>query len=107
MESKLKNLQSLTLQDCEKITTPFSINDILTKENEAKSEFENGMLDGFGAKSFLKPASYSKEDFGKKEGVSKSLNYYDDCHFRDYADDGALDMSRKPYPVTELSGKWS
>ncbi|XP_063389591.1 homeobox protein bagpipe-like [Cydia fagiglandana] len=91
MESNLKN--SMTLQECEKITTPFSINDILTKE---KSEFENGM-DSFGAKSFAKPGGY-KEDF-KKEGTKM---YYDECHYRDY-EDGALDMSRKHYPVTELS----
>ncbi|XP_050357638.1 uncharacterized protein LOC126778206 [Nymphalis io] len=115
MESKLKNFKnSLTLQDCEKtnlsLTTPFSINDILTKENETKCDFENGMFcssNGFGGKvNFLnKPTNYTKEDdYTKKEVMEKSMKYYDDCNFRDYADDGALDMSRKnSFPVTELS----
>ncbi|KAL0860985.1 hypothetical protein ABMA27_009514 [Loxostege sticticalis] len=106
MESKLKNFKdSLSLQDCEKtnLTTPFSINDILTRENEAKFCQES-----FGAKmSFLAKASgcYAKEEFPKKEVLEKSLKYYDDCSsYRDYGDDGALDMSRKNnYPVTELS----
>lgn len=110
MESKLKNFKdSLSLQDCEKtnLTTPFSINDILTRENEAKFCQES-----FGAKmSFLAKASgcYAKEEFPKKEVLEKSLKYYDDCSsYRDYGDDGALDMSRKNnYPVTELSGKFS
>ncbi|XP_028167426.1 homeobox protein bagpipe-like isoform X2 [Ostrinia furnacalis] len=106
MESKLKNFKdSLTLQDCEKtnLSTPFSINDILTRENEGKYCQES-----FGAKmSFLAKASscYANEEFPKKEVLEKSLKYYDDCSsYRDYADDGALDMSRKNnYPVTELS----
>lgn len=108
MDSKLKNFKdSLTLQECEKtsLTTPFSINDILTKENEGKYCHES-----FGAKSFLAKASscYAKEDFPKKEVLEKSLKYYDECGgYRDYADDGALDMSRKnSYAVTELSGKF-
>lgn len=115
MESKFKNFKnSLSLQDCEKtnltLTTPFSINDILTKENETKCNFENGIFcsNGFGGKAnFLnKPASYKEDDYQKKEDVEKSIKYYDDCNFRDYADDGALDMSRKnSFPVTELSGK--
>ncbi|KAM3960639.1 uncharacterized protein ACR2FA_005229 [Aphomia sociella] len=115
MESKLKNFkESLTLQDSEKtnLTTPFSINDILTKENEARCDFENGMLcqdTDFGGKmNFLgKGAScYSKnEDFSKKQVLEKRLKYYDDCNiYRDYSDDGALDMSRKNnYGITELS----
>ncbi|XP_022827455.1 homeotic protein bicoid-like [Spodoptera litura] len=114
MESKLKNFkESLTLQDCEKpnLTTPFSINDILTKENEGKCEFENGMFcsDGFGGKmNFLGKAAscFGKEDgYMNKEGLDKGLKYYDDCNgFRDCAGDGALDMSRKNhYPITELS----
>ncbi|RVE48263.1 hypothetical protein evm_007120 [Chilo suppressalis] len=102
METKLKDFKdSLTLQDCEKTTlsTPFSINDILTKENEAAS---------FGARmNFLAKASscYTKEEFPKKEVLQKNLKYYDDCSgYRDYNDDAALDMSRKNnYSVTELS----
>lgn len=116
MESKLKNFkESLSIQDCEKtnLNTPFSINDILTKENEAKCDFENGMFcsENFGAKiNFLeKPGCYSKDDgYGlQKEVLDKGLKYYDDCSgYRDYGADGALDMSRKNnYPVTELSGK--
>ncbi|XP_004933123.2 homeobox protein bagpipe [Bombyx mori] len=103
MDSKFKNF---TLQECEKtnLTTPFSINDILTKENETKCEFENG----FRAESYVratKPACYTKEGFSMKKEIDKGLKYYDDCHvFRDYTDDGALDMTRKnQYPVTELS----
>ncbi|CAB3227678.1 unnamed protein product [Arctia plantaginis] len=115
MESKLKNFkESLSIQDCEKtnLNTPFSINDILTKENEAKCDFENGMFcsENFGGKmNFLeKPTScYSKEDgYGlQKEVLDKGLKYYDDCSgYRAYGGDGALDMSRKNnYPVTELS----
>lgn len=101
MESKYKNINSLTLQECEKLTTPFSINDILTKENEAKCNFENGFPDSFGGK-----IGYGKSVFKNKEAMEKDLKYYDDCNgFRDYTDDGALDMSRKNhYPVTELSG---
>lgn len=98
------------MPDCEKInlTTPFSINDILTKENEARCDFENGMFcqDGFGGKLNWK-AGYSKEEgFPKKEVLDKGLKYYDDCNgYRDYSDDGALDMSRKnQFTVTELSG---
>lgn len=108
MESKFKLKE---FQDCEKtnLSTPFSINDILTKENEAKCQFENGMFSSFGGKmSFLSKAAY-KEGFPlKKEVLEKSLKYYDDCNgFSDYADDGVLDMSRKNhYPVTELSGKF-
>lgn len=116
MESKLKNFkESLSIQDCEKtnLNTPFSINDILTKENEAKCDFENGMFcsENFGAKiNFLeKPGCYSKDNgYGlQKEVLDKGLKYYDDCSgYRDYGADGALDMSRKNnYPVTELSGK--
>ncbi|XP_053619815.1 homeobox protein Nkx-3.2-like [Plodia interpunctella] len=114
MEAKLKNFKdSMTLQDCEKtnLTTPFSINDILTKENE-KCDFENGIFcqdSNFGAKmSFMGKAGgcYGKEEgFGKKETLEKELKYYDECGgYRDYSDDGALDMSRKnQYAVTELS----
>ncbi|XP_013185049.2 homeobox protein bagpipe [Amyelois transitella] len=108
MEPNLKTYKdSMTLQDCEKtnLTTPFSINDILTKENE-RCDFENGMFcqdASFGGKIFMgKTAScYNKEESAKKE----VLKYYDDCNgYRDYSDDGALDMSRKNlYPVTELS----
>ncbi|CAG9794768.1 unnamed protein product [Diatraea saccharalis] len=107
METKLKNFKdTLTLQDCEKtnLSTPFSINDILTKENEAK--FCQDV--GFGARmDFLAKATscYAKEEFPKKEVLEKNLKYYDDCSsYRDYNDDGALDMSRKNnYSVTELS----
>lgn len=82
------------------ITTPFSINDILTKE-ESKCEFENGMFSSFSAK--LKPASYN--EFQKKEVLS-NMKYYDECNnFREYNEDGVLDMSRKSLPVTELSGE--
>lgn len=116
MESKLKSFKdTLTLQDCEKtnLTTPFSINDILTKENEAKCDFENGTFcSDFGGKmNFLSKAGcYSKDDgFSvKKEALEKGLKYYDDCNgCREYSDDGVLDMSRKNnYSVTELSGKF-
>lgn len=98
---------SLTLQDCEKLTTPFSINDILTKENE-KCDFENGFCQDFGGKFVQKPAGcFSKEGFAKKESLDK-MKFYDDCSgYRDFADDAALDMSRKNnYPVTELSGEF-
>lgn len=94
------------------LSTPFSINDILTKENEAKCQFEkfeNGMFPSLGGKmSFLAKAGY-KEGFPmKKEVIEKSLKYYDNCNgYSDYADDGVLDMSRKNhYPVTELSGEY-
>ncbi|KAL4708494.1 hypothetical protein ACJJTC_014102 [Scirpophaga incertulas] len=104
MEPKLKSLKdSLTLQDCEKtnLTTPFSINDILTKEDEKYCE------DGYGARmNFLaKAGCYAKDEFSKKEVLEKSLKYYDDCSsYRDYGDDSALDMTRKNnYSVTELS----
>ncbi|XP_050684875.1 homeobox protein bagpipe-like [Leptidea sinapis] len=105
MEPKL-NYNSL-LQDCEKtnlnITTPFSINDILTKE-ETKCDFENGMFSSsFGGKlNFLKPASFKDES---KKVTEKSLKFYDECNsYRDLNEDGVLDMSRKnSYPVTELS----
>ncbi|XP_045780502.1 homeobox protein bagpipe-like [Maniola jurtina] len=114
MESKVKSFKDIkTLQDCEKtnlsLSTPFSINDILTKENESKCEFENRMFcsNAFGGKmNFLnKQGGLSKEDgYANKEVLEKSMKYYDDCSFRDYSDDGALDMSRKnSFPVTELS----
>ncbi|XP_023948476.1 homeobox protein bagpipe-like [Bicyclus anynana] len=113
MESKVKSFMDIkTMQDCEKtnlsLSTPFSINDILTKENESKCEFENRMFSGaFGGKiNFLnKQGGFSKEDsYANKEVLEKSMKYYDDCSYRDYADDGALDMSRKnSFPVTELS----
>ncbi|XP_059047824.1 homeobox protein bagpipe-like [Achroia grisella] len=115
MESKLKNFKdSLTLQECEKtnLTTPFSINDILTKENEARCDFENGMYcqdADFGGKiNFLgkMTSCYNKEEsFPKREVSDKSIKYYDNCNnYRDYGDDGALDMTRKNnYAVTELS----
>lgn len=108
MESKLNKFKdSLTLQDCEKttlnLTTPFSINDILTKENESKC-FENGMFSEFGGK--MNFSNKPNQDGYKKELLEKSMKYYDDCNYRDYSDDGALDMSRKNnFPVTELSGK--
>lgn len=100
MESKLFN--NAILQDSEKnLTTPFSINDILTKE--AKCEIENGMFSSFGAKGFLGKSSGCKEAGYQR----KEVKYYDDCNgYSDFPDDGALDMSRKnQYPVTELSGK--
>ncbi|XP_022121014.2 homeobox protein bagpipe [Pieris rapae] len=104
MESKIKSYPNLTLE-CEKtnlnLTTPFSINDILTKE-ESKCEFENGMFPFGGRVNFLKPASF-RDGFPKKEVMEKSMKYYDECNYRDYSDDGALDMSRKTLPVTELS----
>ncbi|CAF4810219.1 unnamed protein product [Pieris macdunnoughi] len=104
MESKIKTYPNLTLE-CEKtnlnLTTPFSINDILTKE-QSKCEFENGMFPFGGRVNFLKPASF-KDGFPKKEVIEKSIKYYDECNYRDYSDDGALDMSRKTLPVTELS----
>lgn len=107
MEAKLKFKESI-LQDCEKtnLSTPFSINDILTKENDTKCEFENGIFFG-GKMDFLKGSGFSKEDGYKKEVSDKSMKYYDDCNgYSDFADDGALDMSRKNhYPVTELSGE--
>lgn len=117
MESKFKSFKDIkTLQDCEKtnlsLSTPFSINDILTKENESKCEFENRMFCGgaFGGKAnFLnKQGGFSKEEgYSNKEVLEKSMKYYDDCSFRDYSDDGALDMSRKnSFPVTELSGEF-
>ncbi|XP_072932791.1 uncharacterized protein [Epargyreus clarus] len=114
MDSKIKFKDAF--QDCEKtnlnlnapfcektnlnLNTPFSINDILTKENE-KCDFENGMF--CSKMGFLKPG-FSK-DFEKKEALDKSMKYYDDCSsYRDYTEDGALDMSRKNnFPVTELS----
>ncbi|CAK1541036.1 unnamed protein product [Leptosia nina] len=107
MESKLKNYPTSMGLDCEKtnlnLTTPFSINDILTKE-ETKCEFEHGMFSRFGGKvNFLKPAGYNDE-FPKKEVIEKSMKYYDECNnYREFNDDGALDMSRKTLPVTELS----
>ncbi|OWR45743.1 putative Homeobox protein bagpipe [Danaus plexippus plexippus] len=108
MESKL-NYKDTRIQDSDKtninLTTPFSINDILTRENESKCNFENGMFcsDAFGGKMKChKPASYNKDDY-KKEATEKSMNYYDD-NYKDYTDDGAIDMSRKNnFPVTELS----
>lgn len=98
------------IQDCEKtnLTTPFSINDILTKENDAKCDFENGMFSFGGKMNFLKASGFSKEDeFAKKEVLDKNIKYYDDCNgYSDFTDDGALDMSRKNhYSVTELSGE--
>ncbi|XP_041985332.1 homeobox protein bagpipe-like [Aricia agestis] len=98
MEPKLKDFNS---QDSEKMSTPFSINDILTRENDSKC-FENGMFCSAGAfgKLFLNKSNYGKE---YKQDLDK-MKYYDDCNFRDYTDDGALDMSRKSqFPVTELS----
>ncbi|KAG7297442.1 hypothetical protein JYU34_019432 [Plutella xylostella] len=112
MESKLKSFKdALTLQECEKTTlsTPFSINDILTKENEAKCDFENGTFcqdAGFGAKmSFFGKGTgcYSQEAFPKSV-LEKDMKFYEDCSRYRTVDDGALDMSRKSYyPVTELS----
>ncbi|XP_049880756.1 homeobox protein bagpipe-like [Pectinophora gossypiella] len=110
MESKFKNFKDTLTLECEKNTTPFSINDILTKE-EAKCDLEcddlrrNRMFcQDFGGKmNFLgKAGCYSREEpLVKKE--DKEAKYYDDG-YRDYGDDGALDMSRKNhYPVTELS----
>lgn len=62
--------------------------------------------DAFGGKMKChKPASYNKDDY-KKEATEKSMNYYDD-NYKDYTDDGAIDMSRKNnFPVTELSGEF-
>lgn len=112
MDSKIKPYKDTF--DCEKtsLTTPFSINDILTKENqEAKCNFENGPIcrDTFGAKInfFSKGASGFGQEcaFPKKEALDKEMKFYEDCGYRSMADDGALDMSRKNYyPVTELSG---
>lgn len=108
MEANLKYKDSI-LQDCEKtnLTTPFSINDILTKENDAKCDFENGIFSFGGKMNFLKASGLSNEDgYAKKEVMDKSMKYYDVCNgYSDFTDDGALDMSRKNhYPVTELSG---
>ncbi|XP_038219565.1 homeobox protein bagpipe-like [Zerene cesonia] len=108
MESKIKNFSNPLSLECEKtnlnLTTPFSINDILTKE-ESKCEFENGMFSSSfsGKMNFLKPASF-KDGFPKKEVLERSMKYYDECNnYREFNDDGALDMSRKNLPVTELS----
>lgn len=112
MEAPIKNYKDL--QECEKtLTTPFSINDILTKEHsDSKCDFENGTFEGeFGAKmNFLgKPSGcFGKEGaYSKKDNVlDKGLKYYD--NYRDFNEEGVLDMSRKnAYPVTELSGKFS
>ncbi|XP_014370702.2 homeobox protein bagpipe [Papilio machaon] len=90
--------------DTGNLTTPFSINDILTKENETKCDYENFSNSNFKVSFLGKPASYKDEGL-RKEVVEKSMKYYDDCNaYRDYGDDGALDMSRKNnFPVTELS----
>lgn len=115
MDSKFKSFKdNLSLGECEKtnITTPFSINDILTKEHDSKSEFENGSYESFGGKfNLLGKAGerYGKDGvFSKKDVLDKGLKYYDGCHsYRDYNEDGVLDMSRKnSYPITELSGKF-
>ncbi|KAJ2941470.1 hypothetical protein O0L34_g14516 [Tuta absoluta] len=106
MESKLKNFDCLSIE-CEKNKTPFSINDILTKE-EAKCELDCDKMrrycPDFGGKiGFLgKTGCFSKDgEYVKQEDVK--IKYYDDG-YRDFGDDGALDMSRKNhYPVTELS----
>lgn len=107
MDSKLKNYKEITISECEKtnINTPFSINDILTKEHESKCDYEAN----FGAKiNFLAKSSGCFEKNGiKKEHMEKGMKFYDDCNgYREYNEDGVLDMSRKnSYPVTELSGK--
>lgn len=113
MESNLKNFNdSFSLQDCDKtnicLTTPFSINDILPRVNESKCDFENGMFPAaFGGKInfFNKPGSYTKEDAYQRENtLEKNMKYYDDCNYKDFTDDGALDIRKTQFPVTELSG---
>lgn len=107
MESKLKSYKgahTLPEKTNLNITTPFSINDILTKENEAKCAYENFANSGFKV-NFGKPA-FKGDGYQRSEVLDKSMKYYDDCSsYRDFGDDAALDMSRKNnFPVTELSG---
>ncbi|CAK1594568.1 unnamed protein product [Parnassius mnemosyne] len=111
MEPKIKNYKdTLSLPECEKtnlnLTTPFSINDILTRENETKCDYENFANSGFKVNFLGKPASLKEDNYQRKQVVESNMKYYDDCSsaYRDYGDDGALDMTRKNnFPVTELS----
>ncbi|CAH2059342.1 unnamed protein product, partial [Iphiclides podalirius] len=110
MESRVKNFKDArTLPECEKSTlnlnTPFSINDILTRENEAKCEYESFTSSSFKVNFLGKPAGVKDDGCLGKDVSEKTMKYYDECSaYRDYGDDGALDMSRKNnFPVTELS----
>ncbi|XP_068625655.1 homeobox protein bagpipe-like [Battus philenor] len=107
MESKMKNYKDA--MDCEKtnlnLSTPFSINDILTKENEARNNYESFSAPAYKVNFLSKPTSF-EEGYQRKEMTEKNMKYYDDCStaYRDYGDDAALDMTRKNnFPVTELS----
>ncbi|GBP55521.1 hypothetical protein EVAR_36244_1 [Eumeta japonica] len=109
MDSKFRNAKE-SLHDCEKtsITTPFSINDILTKENEAKCDFDSAYgkgPTGFGGIMGFTDKSTAVHEYLPKRDADKGSKCYEEFNgFRDYAEDGVLDMSRKnSYGVTELS----
>lgn len=93
MDAKYKNFSDNSEKTT--ITTPFSINDILTKEKcDCDGDNFGGKINFLGAK--------VGSDFSKDKG----LKYYDHS-FRDYNEDGVLDMSRKnSFPVTELSDEY-